>query len=288
MPLANPARASSAIAALLLAAMVGPWLAVSTAHAHEFWLAPSRYRAAIGETLAVQAWVGTGFRGERKPYAAPRAHRLVMRNERERDLKQVAAHGDLAFVRWVVGDPGGASIGYESDFASVVLEPRPFDAYLETEGLEAARRTRARLGARAGAGRERYARCPKTWVAGTDPARATRPLGLTFEIIPETDPTPDGPLAVRLLFRGRPVADVLVRAWRTELAAAASPRDAATRDSVGPVVAVRTDRSGRARLPIKGSGEWLISGVHMTPCSDRGLADWESWWASLTFARTAP
>jgi hypothetical protein len=31
-------------------------------------------------------------------------------------------------------------------------------------------------------------------------------------------------------------------------------------------------------------GEWLIGVVHMVPCREREAADWESYWASLTFA----
>ena len=46
------------------------WLLVSTALvpgaalAHEYWLSPSRYRAAAGDTIEVSACAGTGFRGE--------------------------------------------------------------------------------------------------------------------------------------------------------------------------------------------------------------------------------
>ena len=51
------------------------WLAVvalatpaaSPAGAHEYWLAPSRYRAIAGDTVSVVACVGTGFRGETRP-----------------------------------------------------------------------------------------------------------------------------------------------------------------------------------------------------------------------------
>src|SRR5687768_12764988 len=34
------------------------------AGAHEFWLAPSRYRAATSDSVVLGAFVGTGFRGE--------------------------------------------------------------------------------------------------------------------------------------------------------------------------------------------------------------------------------
>ena len=59
-------KRSIALAVLALAALPAP-----PAHAHEFWLAPSTYHAAAGDTVRVTAYVGTGFRGELKPFAAP-------------------------------------------------------------------------------------------------------------------------------------------------------------------------------------------------------------------------
>jgi len=47
----------------------------------------------------------------------------------------------------------------------------------------------------------------------------------------------------------------------------------------------RTDRAGLATVPIAAPGEWLVSAVHMVPSEDRAAADWQSYWASLSFAR---
>src|SRR6185503_16481875 len=124
--------------------------------------------------------------------------------------------------------------------ADIELPAAEFDRYLETEGLKGPRDTRAKLGIGAGPGRERYARCPKAWIAGVTPgaaatARAMRAVGLPIEIVPLADPTTSATLPVRVLFRGKPLAGVLVRAWTTPLAAGAAlaPTDGAMRDSVG-------------------------------------------------------
>jgi hypothetical protein len=53
---------------------------------------------------------------------------------------------------------------------------------------------------------------------------------------------------------------------------------------VGPAWAGRTDANGRVVLRVDAPGEWLLSTVHMEACPDPGVADWQSWWASLTFA----
>jgi hypothetical protein len=49
----------------------------------------------------------------------------------------------------------------------------------------------------------------------------------------------------------------------------------------------RSDAGGRVTLPTREAGEWLVSVVHMEPCRERSVADWESTWASLTFVRPA-
>ena len=64
-------------------------------------------------------------------------------------------------------------------------------------------------------------------------------------------------------------------------------RDAAVRDSVGPLAQARTDANGLATLRLDRPGEWMVSAVHMTPCPERTIADWESLWASVTFELAA-
>ena len=173
---------SSWIAALLgFGALLGP----RAADAHEFWLAPSRYAAGAGDTVAFGVLVGTGFRGELKPWAAPRAVRFTMLAQRARDLRPVTLNGDVVWARVVMPDPGGA----------------------------------------------------------------------------------------------------LVRGWTRPLTPAGYPVAAAARDSLGPALSTRTGADGVASLDLTRAGEWMLSCVHMVPSEDTKEADWQSLWASLTFAR---
>jgi len=261
------------------------------AEAHEYWLTPSTYRAAPGEAVTLGAFVGTGFRGEPKPYATTRSVRFNLNGARTLDLSPAAGNGELTWAGFEMPDASGALVSYQSNFATIELPAAEFDAYLRLEGLSEPLAARARLGDKAGPGRERYARCPKTWIAGSrsDGAmRARKPVDLPIEIVPLADPGNANPLPVRVMWHGRPLAGVLVRAWTTPLAARAVPADAADRDSVGPVQQAVTDAHGEARLTLGPAGEWMLSAVHMVPCAERREADWESWWASLTFARGLP
>ena len=141
-------------------------------------------------------------------------------------------------------------------------------------------------------GRERYARCPKTWITSRASGRASprllEPLGLPLEIVPLADPTMSRSLRVRVLDHGRPLAGALVKTWRQSLDPEGRPRNAGTRDSVDVAARARTDRDGVAQLPLAGPGEWMVSVVHMVPSTVPAEADWESRWASLTFGRFVP
>lgn len=266
----------------ILPALLPVWLvlAPAPARAHEFWLAPAAWRAAPGDTVAFGARVGEGFLGEARRYAPARAVRLVARAARELDLRPVAAPGDTLWARFAPADAGGLRLGYESDFAALTLEAARFDRYLADEGLDAPLAARRAAGDTT-AGRERYRRCATAWLAGDDPDRATRPLGLACEIVPLTPPGAGPTLAVRVLFEGRPLAGALLRAWHRPPAPArgAAPAPA-------PVAwSGRTDARGEARVPVAAAGEWLLGAVHMVTARDRAVADWESTWASLVFRR---
>jgi hypothetical protein len=260
------------------------------AHGHEFWLAPSTYRPRAGDPVQVRAFVGTGFRGELRPFTPRRTLRFSWRGAEELDLRAAGVNGEPVWAdrTWgAAGDSGGVIISYESDFVPIELPAAEFDRYLALEGLDEVLAIRRRLGALAGPGRERYRRVCKTWLAGDDPARAGAPVGLPLEIVPLADPARPGPLRVRVLAGRRPLAGALVRAWRQDLERGAVPAFAATRDSVGPAAEGRTDAAGEVTLALRGDGEWLLSCVHMAGSADLDEADWESTWASFTFARVA-
>ena len=268
----------------MLAAAFGAAGQPRAAGAHEFWLSPSSYRQSKGDTLEIAAFVGTGFRGEGSPYAAPRTRSFELLGAKMLDLRPATLNGELVFARFIAADAGGALVAYESGFTRLTLPASDFDRYLELEGLTQPRAARAKLGAGAGDGRERYARCAKTWIGGGDGRRALRAAGLTLEVVPLDAPSVGSPLRVRVLFRGKPLAGALVRAWCAPLGRGWAPRNEAVRDSAGPRAQARSDREGIATIPISGVGEWLIGVVHMVPCREREAADWESYWASLTFA----
>lgn len=257
----------------------------AAAWAHEFWLAPSTYRAGPRDTVTIRAFVGAGFRGELKPYATTRTIRFTMNGARRADLAPGVTNGELRWALFIPPDPGGQLLAYQSNFTSIELPAERFDEYLAVEGLDGPLKARRRLGSNAGPGRERYARCAKTWIAGQDPRRSMRPQRLPLEIVPLADPESSPRLPIQVIFQGKPLAYALVRTWNRDLERAAMPFDAFTRDSVAPAQTLRTGRNGTVTLDAQRPGEWLVNVVHMVPSKAPHEADWESLWASFTFAR---
>jgi uncharacterized GH25 family protein len=113
-------------------------------------------------------------------------------------------------------------------------------------------------------------------------------LGYPLELVPEKNPADlrwlgtgeqralEG-VPVRLYYDGRPLSNALVAALDLDLTLPAGVAHQR------PVEA-RTDADGRAELRLPRGGRWLFAAVHMTPAPDATLADYESFWASLTLS----
>jgi uncharacterized GH25 family protein len=142
------------------------------------------------------------------------------------------------------------------------------------EGLEAISAQRAKRGQTGEPVKEVYSRCAKSLVAvgGGAGAGFDRALGLPLELVPEVNPYTlkgGGELPVRLLYQGKPLAGALVMALQ--------------KDRPEPKLTARSDSKGRVKLRLDRPGVWLVKAVHMVPVARETGADWESFWASLTF-----
>jgi len=258
---------------LLGAALV--CLAGNTALAHDFWIEPQNFRPAVQENLPIVLRVGEDFTGTSQPlipgwfsdYAAtgPTGTRQV-----------VGYIGDDPAGSFSPDAPGSWVIGYRSTQAFVEIEPPKFNTYLEKEGLEWVIDARKKSGEAETNARELYSRCAKSLVRVGDDAPGDgfdAVLGYRLELIPERDPyelQPGDNLPVRLLYEDQPLAGILIVAFTAENPARQQK--------------LRTDADGRAVIELDAAGTWLIKGVHIIELPDTNeQADWESFWASLTF-----
>lgn len=264
---------AAAIGASMLAVMTA--LPIDRLYAHDFWIEPINFLPAPGEEVSLVLRVGQDLSGDRLPYI----------NDWFSDYRVVGPSGSRPIAGLMGDDPAGSFeasepgmhvIGYRSTRDFVELEPAKFRSYLRDEGLERVIAIRAARGAAESAAREYYSRCAKSLIkvgAGGAGETFSASLGYTFELIPEENPyakAPGDSLPLRLVYRGEPIEGILVQGF----AAAAPERKISARTNAGGRVVLRLDRPGM----------WLVKAVHMieTPAAVTA-ADWESFWASLTF-----
>jgi uncharacterized GH25 family protein len=268
---------------LLLAAA---WMLAAPARAHDFWIEPSTFTPAPGPRIPVRLRVGQDWKGDPVPREGERIVRFTATSAAGAEVPIPGVEGTEPAGFAAFPKPGLYLLAYGSHRASVELPGAKFEEYLALEGLEAIHDLRAKRRQVGAPGREVFSRSAKAVVrVGKDikdnndlkdsvEAGFDRALGLELELIPEKNPlrvSAGGTLPLRLLFRGQPLAGAKVVAFRKE-----QPLQKA---------AVRTDKKGHAELPLAAPGTWLIKAVHMLPAPQeiRKDADWESFWASLTF-----
>lgn len=258
----------------LLSALV---LLIPAAHAHEFWIEPSSFRPEAGASFDVHLRVGQEFRGDAMIYLPESFERFVTINVRgPKNVEGVP--GDDPAARLTFTDPGLLLIAYQSTRYSVDMDTATFKQYLAKEGLEhlvpAQRRSDQSI-------REIYRRCAKSLLAVGGHSESfdfKKPLGLRLEILPLTSPyslKKGQALKVQLLYENRPLAGAQIMAMSKS-----KPKDQLLQ---------RTDRAGRAQFVLPHADVWLLNAVHMipAPADADAKADWESFWASLSFATTA-
>ena len=252
---------------LLLWALSAPALL-----AHNFWIEPTTFTPAPGQRVAVRLRVGAELQGDPVPRDPSLIKRFVaVGPSGEAPVPGVPNTEPAGFESFSA--PGLYTIVYESGRSPVELDAAKFEQYLKEEGLEKIAAARARQGKSTAGAKEVFSRCAKALIAVGGPGSGhDRVFGQRIELVAEKNPytlAGGGELPVRLLYQGKPLAGALVMALQ--------------RGRPDKITA-RSDSKGRATLKLDRPGFWLIKAVHMIPAPADAGADWESLWASLTFA----
>ena len=190
--------------------------------------------------------------------------------------------GDRAVLQLRTGAPGNYVLGVSTQPRTIAMPGPQFDAYLAQAGLHEVLDARREAGALGRSSTERYAKHVKALlrVGAAADSGWTRVLGYGAEIVPLADPyamRAGDTLAVRCLVNGAPVADQPVFAG----GARASVADA--RAQLGEQ-SLRTDADGIVRLQLPSEGPAYVRFIRMTPTGVAGGPEYESQWATLTFA----
>jgi len=303
---------------VMLRPLLSLLLLAGAAAAHDFWLRPASFAPADQTPLAVQLVVGQGGTGEPVARNDARLLRFALLDAAgERPLAGRDGADPAGLVRVQLAGPQW--LVFTAAPAFLELEGEKFDAYLEEEGLDAIVARRAERGEAGAPAREIYRRCAKSLLhahtaaqpgIAPDDDRAALPVGLPLELLPLRDPAglspgaDGGDLTVRLLWQGQPLEGVLVKATRLADPAPAGGEPPAALPfgaAAATGLRVRTDARGDAVLHLPRGGAWFVGAEHMQvaeggvacdglsaadPARGREAlppADYESFWASLTF-----
>jgi len=255
-------------------------IAAGSLFAHDLYLMPAKFTVKPGDRLTVAIHNGDAFPESENSPVLNRLRDVKLGNAPVRGLRdlQNKATGEVT-----VGGKGTFILTTRTIPSFIELKPAEFENYLIEESLDHVRQYRQEHNESSKPGRERYAKFAKAIVtSGTPDDGYKKPAGFAIEFIPEQNPATlktGDELTVQVLHDGKPSFNLSVEA---------------SNESETKIVG-RLDSSGRIRIPITRAGRWRLHTVAMRRAAQpkangdasedalKQAADWESFWASLTF-----
>jgi uncharacterized GH25 family protein len=263
------------IACLLAAVVAAPAL-----FAHDLFIRPARYFVAPNSDVRALVLNGTFTSSEG-----------AVTRDRVRDVSLIApggvtrldtiawsATGDTTVLSFRVGEPGTYVVGASIRPRELRLEAKEFNEYLASDGVPDVLAERRRRGELDRPARERYSKHVKAVLQAGAPRTGAidSPLGYPAELVPLDNPYAvgrGGSVRFRALVDGQPAANQLVlTGGRTPNGTRFTPRR------------FRTDSAGLVRVPLRARGVWYVKFIHMIPVAGDTAVDYESKWATITFA----
>jgi Domain of unknown function (DUF4198) len=268
------ARQGLVVAFIVLAVSVG------SLAAHDLFLKPDSFFVAQGASVTVRALNGTFSKSE-NAIARDRLLDISLVGPAGRSRIDTAAWGDRGDTSILIvksAESGTYLIGASLKPRELTQAAKDFNTYLASDGVADVLAQRRRDGELERPARERYSKHVKALVQ-VGPTRSQsfgETLGYAAELIPLDNPyvlKSGGTLRVKTLVDGTPVKNQLV----------ISGGRTATGQRIGQR-SVRSDSSGIARVLITQPGVWYVKFIHMQRSTADTTIDYESKWATLTFA----
>lgn len=261
-------------------AIAGMLIGAGVLQAHDFWLVPNAFAIAEGGTLEVRGQTSSKFPTSESAVALARvADARVIGAAGDEKIADLSIAAPSLMLRHKPASAGQRVIALAINPTSLRASGPGFKRYMELEGAAelAARYEKEGLLPKTDSITRRYAKFAKTFVeVGNNGPRAfSKVAGHVIEFVPVTDPAAlkaGDTLALRLLFRGRPLPAMHIHAGRASEAGEADG------------MALVTDREGMARIPVPHPGLWNVRTLHIVPAERGSGADWDSFFGTVVFA----
>ena len=247
--------------------------------AHDFWLQPQRFSAAVGAPLPMTLLVGHGTARQRwgvKPTRVLKFNDVTATGTRSHLAQVHTDSGDEdAVLRFAA--PGVHMLVVETNHATSILPAIRFNDYAKVEGLTPILAARTRAGTTGTEGREIYSRRAKALVqvGVTNAAQphVTRPIGLKLEIVPQRNPyqlARGENFPVTILYEGKPLSGATIKLNNLDFDAE-------------PIEIRTSDARGGATFAVPRSGRWQLNVIWTKAISGNADADFDTTFSSLTF-----
>lgn len=249
---------------------------ISLQSAHELWLSPDKFIYQRGEKINIRFFAGENFEGENWKGNNEKIQSLKLYfDDVSDDLSKYFSKGKGDSVELTILDEGTNLFAFNSTNFYIETEAARFNEYLEENGLINAIENRKLNNETGSNSREFFQHCSKTLIQVGNKKDKTFSVstGLPVDIIPLSNPyslKDTDSLSVKILFRDRPLANTLIRIWRRL-------------DDKSIKSELTTNDNGEIKFPVSTSGNWMISTVKMERLQNDPNAQWQSYWASLTW-----
>lgn len=259
---------------------VGLLAAFAVASAHDMFLKPEHFILKAGDKVLVRLLNGT-FTHSANSIARTRLVEVAIHSPAGKalvDTTRWITVGDTSSFLATVGADGTYLFAASTKPSLIELDAKDFNAYLKEDGLPDPLEDRRKNGELGKDARERYSKHVKALVqvGTTKTGQYATALGYPAEVIPQTNPYDlkvGQALKVKLVVDGKPVAN------QYTLFGGTSPSGSKIAE-----VSTRSDAAGIATIPVSGPGVWYIKFIKMAKLTGDPAADYESKWATLTFA----
>jgi uncharacterized GH25 family protein len=273
------------------AALLGGAAVLATAavlSAHDFWIVPNAFAVAESATIEVRGQTGTRFPTTVSAVTPERvADARLLGAESEERIADLSVSGKSLLLKHRPPTSGQRVVAVALVTRSSGAATAGLKRYIALEGAPELAERYEREGAFATGDSvtQKTTKYAKTLVEiGRGGPRAfSRTAGHALEFVPLSDPRalhPGDTLAVRLLFRGQPLAAAHLHAgWASERALDDST--AVSKDSKD--LSLVTDAEGVARVPVGQAGLWNVRTLHAAPAAGGPVGEWDVAFATIVF-----
>ncbi|MEW5918391.1 MAG: DUF4198 domain-containing protein, partial [Gemmatimonadota bacterium] len=261
--------------------------------AHDFWIVPNAFVVAAGGTIEIRGQTGTRFPQSVSAVAPERvADARIIGASGEEKINDLSVKDSSLILRHKPTSPGQRIIAVALVARASRTTPANLKRYIALEGNAELAERYEREGAypKMDSLTQRAAKYAKTLVeiGSRGPRAFARAAGHALEFVPVNDPSAlhvGDSLAVRLIFRGQPVAGAHLHAG----AAPQTPPNASDGNAQQEKdLAVVTGSDGVARIPLARGGLWNVRTLHAAPAAGAGNSEWEVAFATLVFEVASP